>query len=388
MNLLVIDSSVTRKSPSMRAWLAAAPIVLPRYFKRVDIWAIDNELELPIAYWHRFPKFTKYWPVYGAVYRAMIRRAFDKIPPLQRQDTLVQCTGALLEHCDVRYIQFWNRAFQDLAASKPKEIQQSLIGRLSGKWAARDESRALKKGATGEWWCVSRGIAEPIRLSSEDDPKIRILPNTYDAVHFNSEVRREWRTKMRQHYGFSNGEHVLAFSAFGHYERKGLLQAAEAIARLRAAGENICLLVLGGSPKHIHYFKKKVELLGISTEGLHFAGLVNEMEKHLSAADGLFFPSHFEAFSLVEIEAAALGLRLYLTAHPGSEMILREGINGRLLPWEVQGMVNILHQEIHSGAMGTNHSETGEALDAERYTETLGSYYENAIENFRNRRRP
>lgn len=383
MNLLVIDSSVTRKSPAMRAWLAAAPVVLPQYFQQVDVWAIDNELDIPISQWKRFSQCTRFWPIYGALYRAMVRREFAKLPSEYLQNTLVQCTGEILKKCDIRYIHFWNTEFQRLVKLKPELIQQGVVGQLSTKLAVHEEAHNLKTGATGEWWCVSRGIAAPISQSSESSPCVRILPNTYDSLRFNVEVRKKWRTEMRAHYGFTDDEYVLAFSSFGHYERKGLLQAAEAIAKLRESGVNVRLLVLGGSQKHILDFQKKLDRFAISYSGLHFAGLVNEMEKHLSSADGLFFPSHFEAFSLVEIEAAALGLRLYLTEHPGSEMILREGVNGRLLPWDVEGMVDILSQEIREGVLGTYHSEMGEALNAGEYMQTLALHYESAISNFK-----
>ncbi len=103
------------------------------------------------------------------------------------------------------------------------------------------------------------------------------------------------------------------------------------------------------------------------------------MEQHLSAADGLLFPSHFEAFSLAEIEAAALGLRLYLTPHYGSEMIIREPENGRLLPWDVAGMAEVLRMELDAGLVTQNHDNVGEALSPDQYAEKITRLYEEAI---------
>jgi len=51
----------------------------------------------------------------------------------------------------------------------------------------------------------------------------------------------------------------------------------------------------------------------------------------------------------VEIEAAAMGLPLLLTPHHGSEMILKDGVNGLVLPFDAAGIAEILIQGIQAG---------------------------------------
>jgi glycosyltransferase involved in cell wall biosynthesis len=63
-----------------------------------------------------------------------------------------------------------------------------------------------------------------------------------------------------------------------------------------------------------------------------------EVEKYYAASDAFLFPSYFEAFCLAEIEAAACGLPLLLTPHHGSEMILRDGVNGVRLSFDPKVM--------------------------------------------------
>jgi hypothetical protein len=60
-------------------------------------------------------------------------------------------------------------------------------------------------------------------------------------------------------------------------------------------------------------------------------------------------------------------------------MILREGVNGRLLPWEPEGMARIIAEEIRSGDVRKIHQEMGEALIAESYAMTMAAHYEAAI---------
>lgn len=377
--LLVIDSLVANRSPSMRAWLAAAPGVLPQRFDEVEIWGFDCELKNSWVKWKRIKPVTSRWAIQSIFYEFAVKNMLSKKSADYFSETLIQCTGAHIAKTDIRFIHFWNTAYAESARLRPEFLKLPLKDKIVGHLTRRSESNALVPGNTGEWWCVSRGIAAPIIRDSQEPPLVRFLPNSYNPVKFNHAIRERWHVEMRTHYGFKPDDIVLGFSAFGHFERKGLRQGAQAVAALRTMGHPVKLLVLGGSNTAIRQFKRKMQSLEIDQSGLHFAGHVTEMEKHLSAANAFFMPSHFEAFSLAEIEAAALGLRLYLTDHPGNEMILREGVNGRLLPWEPQEMADILDAEIRSGKLIEKHHEMGESLIPESYATTMAAHYDAAI---------
>lgn len=376
--LLLVDPLCARRAPTIRAWLEAATEVLPRHFKEVEVWSMENELDIPGVKWRKFPKISPFWPIQSEFFCRMAWRRFRSLSADYLSSTIVQCAGEHLPQSDIRLIQFWNIAYDKLAKSKPDALPITFKNSIFIKSALRKEYKCLEAPATGEWWCVSRGIAQPIQQDAPSGSVFKILPNTYDPIRFNPEVRQKFRKSARHHYGFEDDEIVLAFCSFGHFVRKGLLQAVEVINGLRAEGIKVRLLVLGGSSGTIDQFRNLMVQRSLRDDGIYFAGGISPVERHLAAADGLFFPSHFEAFSLVEIEAAALGLRLYLTAHPGSEMILREGINGRLLPWDIDGMTNVLREEICSGEIFKFHRETGEALTPREFAATLSNLYEDA----------
>lgn len=377
--LLVIDSMVAPGSPAMRAWLRAAPDVLPSKFDEVEIWGFQCDLKAPWVKFRQIRPMTSRWTIQWIFYEWAVRKMAASMPPSYWNETLVQCTGTHLDRTDIRYIHFWHKAYAEAAAARPRFLKLPLKDRILGPWISRREEEALKPGRTAQWWCVSRGIAEPIIRDSRGSADIRYLPNSYNPTRFNTTVRSQHREPMRKHHGFSEEDVVLAFSAFGHFERKGLRQAAQALSLLRSQGHSVKLLVLGGNQGAIRNFRKAMAKDGISLDGCVFPGLVNNMEGHLSAADAFFMPSHFEAFSLAEIEAAALGLRLYLTTHPGWEMIVREPYNGRLLPWEPDGMARILGEEIASGIISRSHHVMGEALGPAGFAKLLGQHYNAAI---------
>ena len=372
--LLIVDPYVSSSSPTMRGIVASLD-VLVELFDRIEVWSTECDWSHPKVSFRQVPRPLKPWPLHVHYYVHTVNRWARALPPDPKR--LVQVSGCLLPCADIRYIQFWHQLCIEESRKRP-QISLTILSALQSRIAARTEAAVLRNaGFTGEWWVVSRALADRIQVLGGGNGIFKILPNQYDPGRFNTAVRNAWREPMRNHYGFQPGEQVLVFSALGHFERKGLRQAVETVERLRQLGHPVRFLILGGNPATVQRFRKT--LSPAQLEGCVFAGLVDSIERHLAAADGFLFPSHFEAFSLAEIEAAALGLRLYLTPHYGSEMILREPSNGRLLPWDSAGMARVIALDIADGSLGKPHHVLGEAITKEHYAERLRALYQGAI---------
>lgn len=103
-----------------------------------------------------------------------------------------------------------------------------------------------------------------------------------------------------------------------------------------------------------------------------------EVEKYYAASDAFIFPSHFEAFCLAEIEAATCGLPLLLTPHHGTEMILQDGINGRVLSFDPIEMSGQLEQFLAKGLSGFSPG-AGKALTCSAYASEILAVYEQFV---------
>lgn len=217
---------------------------------------------------------------------------------------------------------------------------------------------------------VSNSVMDDMARFSAPWKTVHLLPNQVSSERYHPAYRAATRQKARHTHGFGDNEAILLFSSNGHHFRKGFHTAVDVIAELRLQRLRVKMLIVGGNPRTLRRIRKAaLRRHKDFDEWAIFTGHTSTPEFHFSAADALFFPSLSEAFSLVEIEAAALGLPLYLTPHHGVEMILRDGENGKLLPWDRDGMVAILKNEICEGAMRFTNGAAGRALSKAAYFE-------------------
>jgi glycosyltransferase involved in cell wall biosynthesis len=112
-----------------------------------------------------------------------------------------------------------------------------------------------------------------------------------------------------------------------------------------------------------------------SGEWITFVGMQKEVEKFYAASDAFIFPSYFEAFCLAEIEAATCGLPLLLTPHHGSEMILRDGVNGRVLSFDPKIMGGQIVEFLEKGLPDFQPS-AGRGLSKSEFASALCAVYE------------
>lgn len=114
---------------------------------------------------------------------------------------------------------------------------------------------------------------------------------------------------------------------------KGIFECIEAIAMLRAQGREVRLLVAGDGPDmhgaraaaHVHGVASHVEMAGFLRGHTKLAAL---QTSHLF----LLPTRHGEGCPVSLLEAMASGLPVITTAAGGIPAIVKEGVNGRILP--------------------------------------------------------
>lgn len=235
-------------------------------------------------------------------------------PYIRNTVGLLHTQGAItLSRPDVASVQFCHAAFQQLPADQQRVSGGTLRGLnrlLDQRLAVSFEHRAYRRRNPPLLLAASGGVQTELR-AAYPGCRSRVVPNGVDLQRFRPPRAGEEQLRL-----VSGSPDCVALFVGGDWQRKGLPIAIEAIARARASstGPDLRLVVVGGGDPEP--MKARAGELGI-VDAVSFVGKVTDPERYFRSADVFLFPTAYEAFPLVALEAAASGLPLIATAANG-----------------------------------------------------------------------
>lgn len=240
---------------------------------------------------------------------------------------LVQTVESILTFGDVSYPQFCNRTYlqQHWSQSNPSGLR-SWVKWLDHKFRALLEPTVYRR--MRHIVVPSKGLGRELaREYPYTRNKIHLLPNPIDVEHMRQPEEFD-RESFRRKLAVRPEDLLLVFVALGHFERKGLPALLGALSQI--SDPRLRLIVVGGRSGLISDYQSQVDRMGLTNQ-VSFAGMQADVRPYLWAADAFAFPSLYEAFPLVSLEAAAAGLPLIVSGMNGVEEFLRDGKNGILV---------------------------------------------------------
>jgi UDP-glucose:(heptosyl)LPS alpha-1,3-glucosyltransferase len=159
------------------------------------------------------------------------------------------------------------------------------------------------------------------------EEKIQVIYNGVDFDRFNPGVRR-FRKDVRGQLGIREDSVVALFVAHD-FKRKGLKSIMKSLSLLRDRFESLICVVVGDgkSPKYQARAKRfRVE------HKIVFAGTSANVEQFYGAADFFVFPTLYDPFANVHLEALACGLPVITTRAAGGAELIRNSENGFVIP--------------------------------------------------------
>lgn len=190
----------------------------------------------------------------------------------------------------------------------------------------RIESSIFKKGNYKKIVAISKQVKEEIVQTYQVDPDdVVVIYNGVDLSRFHPGNRERFRTALRAEHQVSESQFLLIFVGSG-FERKGLRCVIEALGLLKEPEIVLFVLGRGASAGYLD----RAEQLGIAAS-VRFLGAQPKVEAYYAAADLFVFPTLYEPFGQVHLEAMASGLPVITHAGCGGAEIVREGENGALL---------------------------------------------------------
>ena len=165
-----------------------------------------------------------------------------------------------------------------------------------------------------------------IELFNYDPDKITIINNGVDPTKFYPPTPEE-KKKLRDDLQI-NDRFICLFPAW-NFKLKGLDKALFALARLpKELRDKYLLMVVGGD--NIKPYLNLAGSLGVG-RNLCYMGPQNNMRDFYAMSDMLLFPSTYETFSNVVLEACACGLPVLTTRQIGAAQLIDDHHNGFLV---------------------------------------------------------
>ena len=142
---------------------------------------------------------------------------------------------------------------------------------------------------------------------------------------FHPKHKDTFRNQIRAKYNLKEEDLVLVFVA-NEFKRKGLLVLLRAIAILK--NTNIKLFVIGKDNRTP--YQKEARSLRIYDQVI-FVGSTGTLNHYYAASDIFVFPTQYEPFGLVIIEAMAAGLPVIISKIAGAAEIIEDRKDGILI---------------------------------------------------------
>ncbi|MBX9928899.1 MAG: glycosyltransferase family 4 protein [Gemmatimonadaceae bacterium] len=301
----------------------AAAEILTRVARHVPVTVLAEECELgpdvarfePIAM-GRGPSLLR-----AAAFQRAVARAERRVGA-----TLLNSIGAAARDADVITAQFCQAAFTARfgglrgGTGARRRWQQFAQSRFTAH-----ERHAYAHPRLKRVIAVSHGTARELAEHYGVPGSImRVVPNGVDHATFRPARDAAEKQALRDELGLPRDQCIALFVG-GDWARKGLDAAMAAVAPLH----DVLFVIVGHGP--IAEYERRAQELG-ARERVRFAGFSQRTQDWYAAADLFLFPSHYEAFSLVTLEAAAAGLPIVCHRINGTEELITEGENGNLVP--------------------------------------------------------
>lgn len=222
-------------------------------------------------------------------------------------------------------------------------------------------------------------------LSAPSD-KIDIIPNGIHAEKFDFPFPPEERSAFRSQYAAPEEKLIMFVGRM--VQEKGAHVLVEALPKVRAQYHNAKLLIVGGGYRD--HLVQQTRALGVERH-VYFTGFVPDdtLLRLYKVIDVACFPSLYEPFGIVALEAMAAGVPVVVSDAGGLPEVVEHDVTGTVtwlnnsdsLAW---GLVRVLKNPDHACWMAENAKKrVREVFHWDRIAEQTRSVYKRVWEEYR-----
>ncbi|MBA3806556.1 MAG: glycosyltransferase family 4 protein, partial [Acidobacteria bacterium] len=189
----------------------------------------------------------------------------------------------------------------------------SLQSRTSLRLMAAAEARFYSR-YEGRVIAVSQKTADELQNFYEVRGPISVIPHGVDATRFSNENRGRDRASARRQVGVNDGDTLALYVG-------DLTKSHSYLKELSAAAPDVQFAIVTASPAY-HWKGANVRLIPPTSE----------IERYYAAADAFVFPTTYDAFGMVVLEAMASGLPVFSSDRAGAAELIESGKDGLVFP--------------------------------------------------------
>jgi UDP-glucose:(heptosyl)LPS alpha-1,3-glucosyltransferase len=207
-----------------------------------------------------------------------------------------------------------------------------------------------------------------------DGSLIDVIYNGVDTEKFTPENRALHRADVRREHAIGPEEFVALFVG-SDFERKGVRYLLSAAAKVL---KPLVILIVGrGRGEKYAVFAGRQRVI--------FTGPRRDVHRYYAAADAFVFPTLYEPFGNVHLEALASGLPVITTAQSGAAEIIEDGVNGftASAPEDLDAIrrgIEALMEPEARAAMSENARSTALRFTFEKHMVEMTALYEKVME--------
>lgn len=168
---------------------------------------------------------------------------------------------------------------------------------------------------------------------------------------------------------------------------KGINELVRAFVRLNEGFPKTRLLLVGAHEPNLDPLQQETLNEFVTNKAIKAVGSQTDVRPWLAASDALVFPSYREGFPNVVIEAGAMDLPSIVTDINGSREIIRNGVNGIIIPvCDENALYEAMKSMLIDEGSRRNMASNARQLVASRYEQTfvrqcLKDYYKEIFES-------
>jgi UDP-glucose:(heptosyl)LPS alpha-1,3-glucosyltransferase len=189
----------------------------------------------------------------------------------------------------------------------------SVRHRLSLQLMATAESR-FYRGYSGQVIAVSQKVSDELRKFYEFAGPVRVIPHGVDGRRFNVSNREKYRETTRQELNITADQTLALYVG-------DLTKSHTHLKALSAAAPAIQFVIITATDAY-HWLAPNVQILPPSSA----------LERYYAAADAFVFPTTYDSFGMVVLEAMASGLPVFCSDQAGVSELIETGHSGFVFP--------------------------------------------------------